>query len=133
MSVFFTSDMHWEQELNGNIIHIRGNHDDNNGVKCALNYAVIEFGKMKWLLIHKPPEDEAGRQLVNSLKVDAVLCGHIHQHWSYKELPMTRGNLTMINVGVDVRNWYPMTKNEIMSVHTRNIRKTAVRAGVPNN
>ena len=45
----------WEAVLNGKIIHIRGNHDKNNGVSCALEHAVIKFAGVRWLLIHHPP------------------------------------------------------------------------------
>lgn len=38
---------YWENQLNGKIIHIKGNHDKNNHLKSHISNAVLEFAKKK--------------------------------------------------------------------------------------
>ncbi len=82
-------------QLNGQKIIIRGNHDNNNGVKTIMDSAVIEYFGQKILLIHDPKDayDKCG--------FDFVFCGHVHKAWQYRSFT--------INVGVDVWNYYPVS------------------------
>jgi calcineurin-like phosphoesterase family protein len=100
----------WEEILNGQIIHIRGNHDANNTVKKhALESAMIRFGGKNVFMMHRPPWDPDSHVEVPG-NTGIILCGHVHEKWSadqYMEVPV-------INVGVDVRNFYPMSKTEVI-------------------
>ena len=101
----------WEGKLNGKIIHIRGNHDKNNGVRFALENATIYFGNLTMFMIHIPPQhqDEIPR-------CDLVLCGHIHDKWKMRLLD---GGIPMFNVGVDTRKFMPVRADEIVSEYWR--------------
>ena len=104
----------WEQVLNGKIIHIRGNHDANNSVKVALDEATIEFNGMSWLLRHRPlyQREEIPKGCA------AVLCGHVHEKWKH----IIVEGIPVINVGVDARNYMPISKAEVAAVYYRIIK-----------
>lgn len=46
-----------------------------------------------------------------------LLCGHVHQAWSHKKSP---GGSLMINVGVDVRDYKPISLAEIIDIVIEN-------------
>jgi calcineurin-like phosphoesterase family protein len=108
---------YWEEQLNGKIIHILGNHDGNNGVKPCLDFAQMTFANMKWFLIHKPPY----RKEEIPEDCDAVLCGHVHELWDWKWVHDT--NIPMINVGMDVRKYAPIKRDEIVGVYSKIMRE----------
>ena len=93
----------WERRLNGQVIHIRGNHDSNNSVKVAAESLKLWFGKRTWLLVHIPPDKVP-------VDIDVVLCGHVHQAWKHKVID----GRPVINVGTDVWDWKPITKQELI-------------------
>lgn len=49
----------WEKHLNGKVIHIKGNHDDNNKVKTILTNCIAKFGDKVFLIQHEPPLHDA--------------------------------------------------------------------------
>lgn len=99
----------WEKELNGRIIHIKGNHDTNNSVKNALEFAVIQFGNYIWFMSHRPP-----RQLDYEIPshIDIFLCGHVHEKWHVTEYE----GKPVINVGIDVNRYMPLKKQELIKI-----------------
>jgi len=99
----------YADQLNGTIIYMRGNHDRNNGLKHTFQYAVMELGKIQFLIIHKPPLTLEAIPC----KCDAIICGHVHTAWKEKWL----GDKLMINVGVDVRNFAPVFASEVIGIH----------------
>ena len=104
----------FESQLNGKIVHIKGNHDRNSGVKNALMSGVIEFGNKQFFLTHIPPDS------VHAVPdyCDAVLCGHVHEKWKHIILSYPeKANITIpiINIGVDVWNFFPVSKTEILT------------------
>lgn len=101
----------WESRLNGTIIHIKGNHDPNSSVKLAFDSAVMKFSGLHWLLVHRPPE--RCEEIPDFC--DAVLCGHIHEKWSHCFVD----DIPVINVGVDVNRFMPITKSEVLAEYTR--------------
>lgn len=42
-----------------------------------------------------------------------LICGHVHQHWLTKRTP--QGTL-MVNVGVDVRNYVPISQEDLLKI-----------------
>lgn len=50
-----------------------------------------------------------------------LLCGHIHEKWHIKK--SSKGSL-MINVGVDVNGFRPISEDEIVSIIKKNISST---------
>ena len=95
----------WEQLIDRRIVHIRGNHDKNNGVKWGLNHATIEFANKVWLMVHIPPKSDVEMPC----ECDAVLCGHVHEKWQTK----TVDGIPVINVGVDVNMFMPLSVTDV--------------------
>lgn len=86
-------------QLNGQVTIIMGNHDRSNGVKSKLTSAVIKHGGIDIWMSHEPK----GMYKFN-------FCGHVHEHWKLRR----RGPHVIVNVGVDVWNFYPIDINEIL-------------------
>lgn len=106
---------YYENYLNGKIFHVRGSHDDNNGVKAAIDWGIVTMAKHVFMLRHVPPH----KAEVPYPGIDAVLCGHVHGNWAHKWV----GDIPVINVGVDVRRFLPMTKQEVIAEYERLIRE----------
>lgn len=102
---------YWEKKLNGKIVHFKGNHDRSKDIKGMLRSATTKAGGHEFLIQHHPP----GRIEEIPDFCDVVLCGHVHEAWEYK----WRGDVLMINVGVDVRNFKPISMNEIIGLVDR--------------
>ena len=86
----------FEKQLNGKIILIKGNHDNNNSI---IEDMIIRHGGKYFHLVHNPEEAESEYNLV----------GHIHDKWLIKKSK----NKILINVGVDVWDFYPISINQI--------------------
>ena len=96
------------QQLNGDIILVEGNHDRSPKVRRRMlesrvlevhrriEFEVDAIGKI--LVQHHP-----AKELCSDYSL--FICGHIHQHWRIS------GN--MVNVGVDVWDYVPVTLKEI--------------------
>jgi len=115
----------YEDQLNGKIIFVKGNHDSNNGVKTCIQDIRIRLGGKNLLLIHRPED-------VGYTDVDLVLCGHVHQHWKFKRISTYNKtgkkvlfSIDFCNVGVDVWNYMPVTINEILKGYNEWKRKEA--------
>jgi len=112
---------YWENQLNGKIIHIRGNHDSNNGTKAIITNAILEFGGYVVLVQHQPPlmKPEVPEFC------DFVLCGHVHNLWkfTYKALiDESSINVPIINVGIDVWKFMPVELDEVLSFYNKIIK-----------
>lgn len=107
----------WESQLNGKIIHVIGNHDPNNGVKERITSCTMVFGKRRFFVVHRPPEDW---NLVPE-NIDGIICGHVHRKWDYQVFDCNgeRNPIPMINVGIDVRNYFPIRLDEVIRITDR--------------
>lgn len=92
--------------LKGNKIFVRGNHDRCNGLKTILECAVLETGGKNIFVQHFPPERK--EEIPDFCNL--VLCGHMHEKWKFKMVD----DIPIVNVSVDVWNYYPVTINEII-------------------
>lgn len=101
------------EKLNGTIVHIQGNHDYNNGVKTYITKAVMEFGGKVVLAQHHPPSmpSEVPEWC------DFVLCGHVHQYW--KHMFLNGCDVPIINVGVDVWDYKPVSTESILKLYDK--------------
>lgn len=90
----------WESQLNGKIVHIKGNHDRSRKIKGMLKSATMSAGGHEFLLQHHPPT--RAEEIPDFC--DVVLCGHVHEAWDHKWLD----DVLIFNVGVDVRKFMPM-------------------------
>jgi len=93
---------YYEQQLNGKIILIKGNHDNNNSAKTIIEDMLICHGGKYFHLVHRPEDANSEYNLV----------GHIHKLWKVKR----EGRKLLINVGVDVHNFYPIDITTIMKL-----------------
>jgi calcineurin-like phosphoesterase family protein len=96
-----------KEQLNGNVILIRGNHEGNNDIKTIIHNLVISHGGHKMFLVHDPKYANPNYTI--------NLCGHVHNNWKFKKLTNTS---TIINCGMDVWNFRPITINEILSEYS---------------
>ena len=98
----------WEQQLNGKIIHIRGNHDRNNSTKAPIICCTIKHGQYVIGLLHNP--ENIG--LFHDSPPKLIFCGHVHQKWHSKTYKAKFYEIVFINVGVDVNKFMPITIDE---------------------
>jgi len=101
----------FEKRLNGNIVHIGGNHDYNNGVKTLITSAYMQFGGLEVLAQHQPPTT------IEEIPdyTDLILCGHIHNKWKHSFIE----NIPIINVGVDVWDFTPVKIDNIIKYRNK--------------
>lgn len=99
---------HYEKLLNGNVIHIRGNHSSNNGCNTPIEKIIIKYGGHRIGLVHNPTHAD--------LNYEFNFVGHVHNFWKFKKVivPNQLRDVFLINVGVDVWNFYPVNIHEIM-------------------
>jgi len=96
----------FEEQLNGKHIHILGNHSKNNGIKTIIESLVINYGKKQIRLVHNPAHFD--------YRYSLTFCGHVHQLWKFKRVFSAGKLIDLINVGVDVNQFYPRTFEELM-------------------
>ncbi|KKK93690.1 hypothetical protein LCGC14_2690350 [marine sediment metagenome] len=90
------------KQLNGRFVFIKGNHDGNNSLKTCIEYTLIHHGGKNIFLTHNPA-DYNWEYLWN-------FCGHVHEKWKFKEVKKS----VIVNVGVDVWGYKPISYQEIM-------------------
>lgn len=111
-----TKAIEWEQQLNGKIIHIKGNHDKNNSTKTIIERLVIGYCNKRINLVHDPEKVD--------LTYKINFTGHIHNNWEIKRISQEwKGFTDCINVGVDVWNFYPVKFEELMKRYNQWLRK----------
>ena len=107
---------YWLKQLNGEIIFIRGNHDE---VKQAKDYEVLSFGGKKFLLVHDP----------NKLpfKWDGwIIHGDKHNN-DLKNYPFINGQKKTINVSCEVIGYCPLSLADLLALDIDSIaRKEAI-------
>lgn len=91
-------------KLNGDIVCIKGNHDRNNSLKTPIEKAYIKYGGKRICLTHNPTHADP--------ECEINFVGHVHEKWQIR--PLGEKSI-MINVGVDVWNFKPVTYEEINS------------------
>ena len=102
---FDTSRIEFEmliERMNGRFVFIRGNHDRNNKLKSAIYSVELKTEGKKIQLVHKPQDITEG--------YDLYLVGHVHEKWKFRKVY----NTYMINVGVDVWDFYPVHMKQIL-------------------
>jgi calcineurin-like phosphoesterase family protein len=115
-TVFFLGDFmfrsankfsYYRNQLKGDIIFIAGNHDRNNGNRTKINNIVLRMDNKDIFLTHRINDIVLG--------YDLYLVGHSHEKWKHRILNDGYRNNIIINVGVDVWDYKPITYNEINS------------------
>lgn len=105
----------FEGMLNGDIVHVVGNHDRNNGVKSYIECCLMRYGKMKIFVKHRPPDRDNVFDAFMFDSCDLVLCGHVHNNWKHKLLC----GKFVVNVGLDVWGFEPVTLLSILKYISR--------------
>lgn len=115
----------WEKQLNGKIIFLRGNHDNNNSVKTIMTSCILEFGRKIIYVIHIPPNVTEERDKLKKYipvipdYINMILVGHVHEKWKYQ---WYNNKVPVVNVGVDVWNFRPVKLQEIIVFADRMLR-----------
>lgn len=94
------------KQLNGKHVFVRGNHDKNNGLNTILEYCIIKTYGRLILLTNKP---ENALMYMSMGGIDLAFVGHVHHNWKFKE--------NMINVGVDMWDFYPVGAKQILKAY----------------
>lgn len=97
----------YEDQLNGKIIFVQGNHDGNNGTKAIIRNMKIKLGGYLINIVHDPK--------YVSYDVELNLVGHVHQVWKCMRFFKGKKYTDAFNVGVDVNKFSPVTIEEIIS------------------
>lgn len=106
----------YSDNLKGNKIFVKGNHDKNNSNKTNIESITITMGGSKILLIHRPFDVFKLKDHINYF--DFVFCGHVHNNWEIK-LPgeykynSISNSIPFINLSVDVWDFMPVSFDEI--------------------
>jgi len=116
----------YRRRLNGNWFFMRGNHDKNNKVKSVCDWMFLRLANYNVFVTHVPyyyhkPDGTASYLVPDKLievietMCDFAVCGHVHEKWdvSYE------GKIPCINVGVDVRDYRPMSDAELIMCYER--------------
>ena len=99
------------EQLNGKIYIYPGNHDPGKRLLAHWNLEILprhfslELEGIKFLLGHYPAPTE---DVAHYHGCDFKVCGHVHEAWPRK------GHC--INVGVDVRNFTPVSAEELVQI-----------------
>jgi len=122
---------YFEKQINAKVIFVLGNHDRNNKLKTKIYGMVIREGGRKFYIVHDPRH-------VN-FNYEINLTAHAHDKWECRQVSIDnekdkfgcwiyddhisdpiKGHIThLINIGVDVWDYKPVTINEIMSRYWR--------------
>ena len=98
------------EQLNAKFICLKGNHDkSSNKFKPKTETIILYQNGLRIQLIHDP--------LYAKIDYDLILCGHVHNAWKVKELHYCGQIRLIINVGVDVWNFYPVRLDEILEIY----------------
>ena len=90
---------YYEDQLNGKIVIIRGNHDSRES-SSIIYTAMIRIGGKELYVAHEP----GTLRPIN-------LCGHVHDNWKVIKIK----NVFIVNIGVDVWNFEPIDINDILN------------------
>ena len=93
---------YYRNQLKGNIIFFKGNHDNNNGTKSIIESMVIKHGGYRIYMTHDP---EFAKK-----EYEYNFCGHVHDKWKFKKLH----NSIIVNLSVEQWDYTPVNINDIM-------------------
>jgi calcineurin-like phosphoesterase family protein len=97
---------YYRKQLNGNIVFVRGNHDNNNSLNTHITGIVMEIGGNEIYCVHDPVDSDP------NWKINLV--GHVHEKWKIKHIGRGITKVTLVNVGVDIWDFKPIDINDIM-------------------
>jgi len=92
---------HYRNKLNGEIVFVQGNHDSNNSLPTKIKSLVFKYADKDYFCTHNPKDFNSDYSI--------NLVGHVHENWRLKYIE----NTILINVGVDVWGFRPVSMDEI--------------------
>lgn len=107
------------ERLSGNKVFIQGNHDYGKSLNPRIKNIVVEVGRKEAYLVHNP--------LDANPEAEINLVGHVHEKWKVKRLSPES---VMINVGVDVWNYRPISTQEILKEYDNFIKQECLSCGM---
>ena len=125
-----TKCQYWLEQLHGDWVFLKGNHDKNNGVKPVAKWMFTDVGPYKVFVSHVPyfyndPEDRTvSYHLDPDLLAwvekccDFAICGHVHEKWKVS----MEGKIPTINVGTDVWDYRPVFDNELILYYEQEVK-----------
>ena len=101
------------KQLNGKRWYfVKGNHDkSSNKLKTNVKSITIKQSNLTVELVHNPKDAD--------IKHDLILCGHVHEKYLIKEIKIDKKIVPVINVCVDMWNFYPVTWEDIYNVYCK--------------
>ena len=96
--------------INPTLIHVLGNHDENNSVKGCAMAMVCKVSHWKCWVQHVPPW--APNAIPAPEECNAYICGHVHEKWLVERYD----GKPVVNVGVDVNNYRPVNTAELIKL-----------------
>lgn len=115
-----------------NVVIIEGNHDYNNGTKPQSKFSFNDVGQYLAFVSHYPTYSNSNPLLYPhgkwaeivksaSLIADFAIVGHVHD--APKAKWDTKNGIVNLNVAVDVRNWMPVSAEELIIEYRNFIKK----------
>jgi calcineurin-like phosphoesterase family protein len=99
-------------QMNGKWMFVKGNHDKkSNKFYPKADTIILNQNGLRIQLIHDP--------MYAKIDYDLILCGHVHNNYKAKELHYCGQTRLIINVSVDVWNFYPVKLDEILAIYYR--------------
>lgn len=92
--------------LKGNLVFIRGNHDNEYSLNTPIKNLVLTINGKDIFCTHRP------RDFNNNYSLNLV--AHIHNKWKVRRIY----NTVLVNVGVDVNDYFPINMGDILSAIT---------------
>jgi calcineurin-like phosphoesterase family protein len=104
----------WLSRLNGSKIMIKGNHDTTSSYDAIINAMTITYHGHNIFIAHRPPTHRAEVPDFT----DFIVCGHVHEQWATSSIDRLDGRkIPIINVGVDVRKFTPVSIDQVVSLY----------------
>jgi calcineurin-like phosphoesterase family protein len=100
------------EQLNGNWIFTRGNHDRSNSVQTKIERLVLKIGGIYINVCHRP--DDA--IIEDNQYYPLNLVGHVHNNWVTKEISKNGKYSLLLNVGVDNNKFFPYNFDEVKAI-----------------
>lgn len=116
--VYFLGDLTFQpktadllERVNGKFVWVMGNHDKHIRKLPMVFDATLRLKGGKLVhLVHRPENAD--------LTKDFNCVGHVHEKWKVREARRPDGtNALLVNVGVDVWNFRPVSLDEVVRLH----------------
>lgn len=91
----------------GRFVFIAGNHDKSNSLNTPIISCKLRYGNRIINCVHNPNYVD--------MDTDINFCGHVHENWKYKRIIRGEKITDVVNCGVDVWCFRPITMEEALT------------------